>query len=483
MRRAITALTKMVFITNPNNPTGTILTAEEVDKFLDKVPKHVIVVFDEAYYDFAKTDFRRPGPVYRAPAEAHRHPPHVLEDGRSRGAPDRLCDRRSGLRRADEPHPPAVQREHARSGRGAGGPCRTRRTCGVPSRPSATASGSCRRRWPRWVSPACRRGLRHGGTFRCGGCFQKLLQLGVIVPTLGELRPGLGTPDYRRHARGEHAGSVESLRTVLAQKGARGSARPRWSRLTVVGPGLIGGSIARGVRTRGLAREVVVVTRHAAAIRAAVDVGAADSGTTDLAAGVVGAALVVLCAPVGALPGLIRATWPHLAPGAVLTDAGSVKRSVVEAALECPASPASASSVDIPWRAPSLGMEHQEPDLFEGRLALATPRLPGAPPAAVAMVAAFGRVSAAASGISRSRPTIASWRRSATCRTSWLTPWWGRSTGRPCPWRGAASPTPNADRGVRGGPVGQHLSPAEPGPLLPRARALRGGPPPLARSS
>lgn len=54
MRRAITTLTKMVFVANPNNPTGTIVTGEEVDKFLDKVPDHVIVVFDEAYYDFAE---------------------------------------------------------------------------------------------------------------------------------------------------------------------------------------------------------------------------------------------------------------------------------------------------------------------------------------------------------------------------------------------------------------------------------------------
>jgi histidinol-phosphate aminotransferase len=53
MRHAITALTKMVFVANPNNPTGTIVTAEEVEKFLDKVPDHVVVVFDEAYYDFA----------------------------------------------------------------------------------------------------------------------------------------------------------------------------------------------------------------------------------------------------------------------------------------------------------------------------------------------------------------------------------------------------------------------------------------------
>jgi histidinol-phosphate aminotransferase len=53
MRRAVTALTKMVFVANPNNPTGTIVSAAEVEKFLDRIPEHVIVVFDEAYYDFA----------------------------------------------------------------------------------------------------------------------------------------------------------------------------------------------------------------------------------------------------------------------------------------------------------------------------------------------------------------------------------------------------------------------------------------------
>jgi prephenate dehydrogenase len=131
---------------------------------------------------------------------------------------------------------------------------------------------------------------------------------------------------------------------------------------------------------------VVVVTRHAAAVRAAIDAGAADAGTTDLAAGVAGAALVVLCAPVGALPGLIRAAWPHLAPGAVLTDAGSVKRSVVEAALGCPAR-AGVSFVGGHPMAGSerSGLEASDPDLFEGRLALLTPTA-GTPPAAVAAV-------------------------------------------------------------------------------------------------
>jgi histidinol-phosphate aminotransferase len=52
MARAITARTRLVFVCNPNNPTGTIVTAAEVDAFMSEVPGHVLVVFDEAYYEF-----------------------------------------------------------------------------------------------------------------------------------------------------------------------------------------------------------------------------------------------------------------------------------------------------------------------------------------------------------------------------------------------------------------------------------------------
>jgi histidinol-phosphate aminotransferase len=46
--------TRIIFISNPNNPTGTLLPARELDRFLDEVPEHVIVILDEAYYDFAQ---------------------------------------------------------------------------------------------------------------------------------------------------------------------------------------------------------------------------------------------------------------------------------------------------------------------------------------------------------------------------------------------------------------------------------------------
>ena len=49
---AITDRTKLIFLCNPNNPTGNIVTADEVAEFMPRVPDHVIVVFDEAYYEF-----------------------------------------------------------------------------------------------------------------------------------------------------------------------------------------------------------------------------------------------------------------------------------------------------------------------------------------------------------------------------------------------------------------------------------------------
>jgi histidinol-phosphate aminotransferase len=51
---AIDKNTRIVYISNPNNPTGTLLPAQDVDRFLAKVPDHVIVILDEAYYDFAQ---------------------------------------------------------------------------------------------------------------------------------------------------------------------------------------------------------------------------------------------------------------------------------------------------------------------------------------------------------------------------------------------------------------------------------------------
>lgn len=54
MASAITEDTRLLFIANPNNPTGTVVDGETIERFMNKVPEHVVVVFDEAYYEFLK---------------------------------------------------------------------------------------------------------------------------------------------------------------------------------------------------------------------------------------------------------------------------------------------------------------------------------------------------------------------------------------------------------------------------------------------
>ncbi len=51
---AVNQHTRIVYISNPNNPTGTLIPAKELDHFLDTIPEHVIVILDEAYYEFAQ---------------------------------------------------------------------------------------------------------------------------------------------------------------------------------------------------------------------------------------------------------------------------------------------------------------------------------------------------------------------------------------------------------------------------------------------
>jgi histidinol-phosphate aminotransferase len=55
MAAAITARTRLLFVCNPNNPTGTMVSGDEVARLLEKVPEHVVVVFDEAYFEYVRS--------------------------------------------------------------------------------------------------------------------------------------------------------------------------------------------------------------------------------------------------------------------------------------------------------------------------------------------------------------------------------------------------------------------------------------------
>ena len=58
MKKAITSKTKLVFIANPDNPTGTYVTKKELDEFLSGLPEKLVVFLDEAYFEFANYSFK-----------------------------------------------------------------------------------------------------------------------------------------------------------------------------------------------------------------------------------------------------------------------------------------------------------------------------------------------------------------------------------------------------------------------------------------
>ena len=103
-----------------------------------------------------------------------------------------------------------------------------------------------------------------------------------------------------------------------------------FNRLAIVGIGLIGGSFGLAARRLGLAREIIGVARSDSTLKAAVEVGACDAATSDVAAAATGADLVLLAPPVGQMENICRQIAPLVAPGAIVTDAGSTKAEIVK---------------------------------------------------------------------------------------------------------------------------------------------------------
>lgn len=103
-------------------------------------------------------------------------------------------------------------------------------------------------------------------------------------------------------------------------------------RLCIIGVGLIGGSLARALRGAAYCGEIVGSGRHAGHLQRAVDLGVIDRFDTDPGRAVAGADVVLVSVPLGAMEAVFRAIDGQLADHAVLTDAGSAKGSVIEAA-------------------------------------------------------------------------------------------------------------------------------------------------------
>lgn len=148
----------------------------------------------------------------------------------------------------------------------------------------------------------------------------------------------------------------------------------RWNKITLVGVGLLGGSLGLAAKRRRLAREVAGYVRRDASVNECTDAGAVDFATTDLLAAVWNADLVVLCTPIAQMPVLVGQMLPALKRGATVTDVGSVKASVVEQ-IEGRIAEAGACFVGShPMTgAEKTGVSAAQEDLFESAICVVTP--------------------------------------------------------------------------------------------------------------
>jgi cyclohexadieny/prephenate dehydrogenase len=157
--------------------------------------------------------------------------------------------------------------------------------------------------------------------------------------------------------------------------------------VALIGLGLIASSISHAMRRAGMAARLTGYARTAETRAAAARLGLAEVFDTPAGA-VAGADLVILCVPVGAMAEVASGIGPHLAPGATVTDVGSVKRAVID--MVAPHLPPSVRFV--PGH-PLAGTEHSGPAagfaaLFDNRWCLLTP-LPNSGDAAVQALADF----------------------------------------------------------------------------------------------
>ena len=145
-------------------------------------------------------------------------------------------------------------------------------------------------------------------------------------------------------------------------------------KLSILGPGLLGGSIGLAARHRKVAARVAIWARRPEAADEAYKVGAADEATTDLTKAVAEADLVVLATPIGAMAALAEQIRPALASGCVVTDVGSVKYPIVQTLAQVFAGPARFVGSHPMAGSEQSGIDAARRDLFEGATCIVTPR-------------------------------------------------------------------------------------------------------------
>ncbi len=148
----------------------------------------------------------------------------------------------------------------------------------------------------------------------------------------------------------------------------------RWNNISVIGAGLLGGSLALAIRQRQLAARISAFVRRDSSLEECRALGIADIVTKDAKEAVTGADLVILCTPLAQMAGLLDQIQAFLKRGAIVTDVGSVKGTVVRE-LEPIARQVGAEFIGSHPMAGSekSGVAAARADLFENAVCLVTP--------------------------------------------------------------------------------------------------------------
>lgn len=147
-----------------------------------------------------------------------------------------------------------------------------------------------------------------------------------------------------------------------------------FNRITIIGVGLIGGSMARAIKKQKLCHEIVGYSRRETEVKKAIELGVIDRYETKLEDAIVGAELIIVAVPMGAFESIFRQMAGVVSPDVIITDVGSAKTSVIKAAKKAfgvlpaglvPAHPIAGTE--------KSGVEASFDSLFENRCTIITP--------------------------------------------------------------------------------------------------------------
>ena len=317
--------TALVFLADPNNPTGTMIAASEVARLAAGLPPQALLVLDGAYADFVPgfdghaglVDARDNVVMTRTFSKIYGlgglrvgwgyAPAHVIDVlNRLRGpfnlSTTALVTAEAAVR--DTAHTAMCRDENTRNRQALAAALEAPASRPIRPRPTSSSPASATR-------PRRRPATAHSASAGSSSAGRRASSCRMPA-------------HHRRRRRGLRARRRGSRRL---RPGAR---LMRYRHVALIGLGLIASSISHAIRRTGAPVRITGYARTAETRAEAARLGLAEIRDT-AAEAVAGADLVVLCVPVGAMEGVASEIAPSLKPGATVSDVGSVKRAVISA--------------------------------------------------------------------------------------------------------------------------------------------------------